>query len=241
MEKLVIHISGPTILKYGLFGTFAVGYKINEKFKDKIIIEDLSNLRRKFIKKKYGKRKLNTITKDTFRPYDKKNVTEIDENEYQKYIDKYIKNETKPIIFIGDNRYEIKGKPFYHNLHSQYNYYVEGDDFDLVEEYCELFMFYIFSMSIKNIKETKKTKKIHDKKHVAKYFENVIQTSSRNMLKSTFNPTEIIKNNDERTKEYDKQNYKLISSSHINKSIISIVNKYIKIHGPQENHERKNA
>lgn len=110
---MIIHISGPS----GSGKTF-LGTKLKQHFKNKIVVQDLDNLRDEFIKSFYGN----------------KSWTYIDEPEYQNYIDNYIKQQKKPIVFVGlnDNTIFGKNKKLYYNVHSQHNYYIDIDDMTLI-------------------------------------------------------------------------------------------------------------
>ena len=80
MNKIIIHIIGPSGS-----GKTTLGNKLIEQFKNKIVVKDIDDLRRDFIKKYYGDKKFDII----------------DKVEYQKYIDKFVKtHSTKPLIFV---------------------------------------------------------------------------------------------------------------------------------------------
>lgn len=80
MTKTIVHISGAS----GSGKTF-LGNRLKEQYRNKIIVQDLDDLRDKFIKIFYGNKKW----------------TYINEREYQNYINAFIDKQNKPIIFVG--------------------------------------------------------------------------------------------------------------------------------------------
>ena len=103
---MIIHVSGPS----GSGKTY-LGSKLKDKYRDKIIVCDIDDLRQAFIKWFYvGK------------PFKK-----IKPVAYQKYIDKYIsKHRDKPLVFVGLNI-----MPWWHliyyDLHADYKFYIKID------------------------------------------------------------------------------------------------------------------
>ena len=82
---MIFHISGPS----GSGKTY-LGNKLKEMFKNKIVVMDIDDLRNEFIKKEYGE---NLMFVDINFSKDK----------FQKYINLYIKNTKKTLIFVGLN------------------------------------------------------------------------------------------------------------------------------------------
>ncbi len=117
MTKLIIHITGASGS-----GKTTLGNKLKKNLKNKVVIKDLDDLRDEFIKNFYAGKKW----------------TYIDEVEYQKFIDKYIKKQSKPIIFVGlnDNTQYGKNKELYYDLHSKYNYYIDLDISSIIKQKC---------------------------------------------------------------------------------------------------------
>lgn len=115
MDKLIIHISGASGS-----GKTILGNKLKEKFKSKIVVKDLDDLRDEHIKKTY----------DTSKGWS------IDEVKYQKFIDNFIKKQKKPIIFVGLNDNHLGIKKLYYNTHSLYKFYIDIDDKELVKQKC---------------------------------------------------------------------------------------------------------
>jgi deoxyadenosine/deoxycytidine kinase len=77
-----IHIAGPSGA-----GKTTIGNKLKDKFKNKIVVKDIDDLRSDFIKEFYGDKKW----------------TIIDKKAYQKYIDDYVGKIKKPLILVGLN------------------------------------------------------------------------------------------------------------------------------------------
>ncbi len=193
-NKFVIHICGAS----GSGKTF-LGNKLKEKFGNKIIVKDLDILRDEFIKKNY-----------------KNKWTYIDEKKYQKYIDTFVKKQTKPLIFVGlnDNTIYGKNKKLYYHLHSQHNYYIEIDDMTIVKQKCiRLFQ------DLQNDK-TAMNDLINNNDHFIKMVTNAI--------KRECSAKETIKINSKWRKDYQKQNYKFMSRENIYKSVAKILNKIIR-------------
>ena len=79
----IIHISGVSGA-----GKTTLGNKLKEQFKNKIVVKDIDDLRTEFIKKYYDNKKFDIIDKE----------------EYQIYINNFIKkHSSKPLIFVGLN------------------------------------------------------------------------------------------------------------------------------------------
>lgn len=101
-DKNIIHISGPS----GSGKSF-LGNKLLEIYDDKILVKDTDNLLRQFINENI----------DT-----SKSWTWVPQN-YQDYIDKFVKdNSDKIIVFVGLNTMPWWDPDLYYNLHSNHNY-----------------------------------------------------------------------------------------------------------------------
>ena len=191
MENIIIHISGASGS-----GKTTLGNKLKIKFKNKIIVKDLDDLRDKFIKKFYGNNKW----------------TYINENEYQSYIDNYINKQKKPIIFVGlnDNTVYGKNKKLYYNLYSQYNYFIEIDDMVILKQKCIRLL-----NDIQNDKIAMNDLVKNNENFVKKFTEAIkIECSAK----------KTIKQNNKWKKDYEKQDYKFMSTQNIYKSIVKILN-----------------
>lgn len=113
---LIIHISGASGS-----GKTTLGKRLSDTLKDKVVVKDLDDLRDEFIKKHYGNKKWTFINVDA----------------YQRYINRYIDIQNKPIIFVGlnDNIFG-KNKYFFYYLHSQFNYFIDIDDTTILVQKC---------------------------------------------------------------------------------------------------------
>ena len=194
MTKTIVHISGAS----GSGKTF-LGNRLKEQYRNKIIVQDLDDLRDKFIKNFYGTKKW----------------TYINEQEYQNYIDAFIDKQNKPIVFVGlnDNNVYGKNKNMYYNLQSQYNYYIEIDDMIIVQQKCLRLL-----DSIQNDEKAMKDL-IQNNELFVKMFSQAV--------KRECSAKETITMNNKWKKEYEKQGYKFMSREnifkHVNKVLAKIV------------------
>lgn len=194
MTKTIVHISGAS----GSGKTF-LGNRLKEQYRNKIIVQDLDDLRDKFIKNFYGTKKW----------------TYINEKEYQNYINAFIDKQNKPIVFVGlnDNNVYGKNKNMYYNLQSQYNYYIEIDDMIIVQQKCLRLLDDIQNdeMAMKDL--------IQNNELFVKMFSQAV--------KRECSAKETIKMNNKWKKEYEKQGYKFMSREnifkHVNKVLAKIV------------------
>lgn len=187
---MIIHISGPS----GSGKTF-LGTKLKQHFKNKIVVQDLDNLRDEFIKSFYGN----------------KSWTYIDEPEYQNYIDNYIKQQKKPIVFVGlnDNTIFGKNKKLYYNVHSQHNYYIDIDDMTIVKQKCLRLL-----NDIQGDEMALNDLLVNNEKFVKKFAQ---------AIKRECGAKETIKMNRKWKKDYEKQGYKLMSRENIYKSVVKLL------------------
>lgn len=123
--NIIIHISGPSGS-----GKTTLGNELKYKFFNKIVVMDLDDLRYDFVKKEYG-----SFSKFKFNKNDN-----FDKNKYQKWIDNYIKKQTKPIVFVGLNHMPWWHKNFYYNMHSNYNFYIKLDLDTIFKQKCNRFI-----------------------------------------------------------------------------------------------------
>jgi adenylate kinase family enzyme len=195
MEKLIIHISGASGS-----GKTTIGNKLKEHFENKIVVKDLDDLRNEFIKYFYGN----------------KRWTYIDEDEYQNYIENFIKKNFQkgPIIFVGlnDNTRFGKNKNLYYDVHADYKYYIEIDDMIILKQKCvRLF---------NNIQNDKNAMEdlIKNNEIFIKQMQKIIQIECN--AKST------IKQNSVWKKDYEKQGYLFKSRENIYKSVTTIIKKF---------------
>ena len=196
MKNLVIHISGASGS-----GKTTIGKKLKTKFKGKIIVKDLDDLRDKFIEEFYGNKKW----------------TFINEEEYQLYIDNFVFRQKKPIIFVGlnDNTVYGKNKNLYYDVHSQYNYYIEIDDAIIVKQKCIRLL-----NDIQDDKLAMDDLVRNNKRFVEKFTEVVkIECSVR----------ETTKINNKWKRDYKKQGYKFMPRENIYRAVVRILNKKLKL------------
>ena len=190
MTKTIVHISGAS----GSGKTF-LGNRLKEQYRNKIIVQDLDDLRDKFIKNFYGTKKWSYIN----------------EQEYQNYINAFIDKQNKPIVFVGlnDNNVYGKNKRVYYNLKSQYNYYIEIDDMIIVQQKCLRLLDDIQNdeMAMKDL--------IQNNELFVKMFSQAV--------KRECSAKETIKMNNKWKKDYEKQGYKLMTRENILKNVSKIL------------------
>ena len=188
MKTLIIHISGSSGS-----GKTILGNKLKEQFKSKIVVEDLDDLRAKFVKKHYG-------------GYDKiwsKKKFKWDKNAYQKWIYDFINKQKKTIIFVGLNAMPWWHKDFYYDLNSNYNFYIDISDDKIWEQRCMRFINDDLKNVLKNVlKNIKKN-------------ENKTITDLQERLKFECEYKEMKKLNAIWKKDYKKQGYKFMSNDKI--------------------------
>jgi adenylate kinase family enzyme len=137
---MIIHICGASGS-----GKTTLGNKLQTKYKRKIYVKDLDDLRQEFIIANY----------DTSKKYS------FSETKYQKYIDSFIsKHSNKPLIIVGlnDNHFG-KSKSMYYNLHADHRYYIDITDEEIIEQKQERF----FTKRVPHIWNDKEMK--HNLKH----------------------------------------------------------------------------
>jgi hypothetical protein len=146
--------------------------------------------------------------------YGTKRWTYIDEIEYQNYINKFIKKQNKPIVFVGlnDNTRFGKNKKLYYNLQSQYNYYIEIDDMIVVKQKCIRLL-----NEIQNDKIAMK-ELINNNESFIKMFSQAI--------KKECSAKQTITMNEKWKRDYINQGYILMSRENIYKTILKIFKKF---------------
>lgn len=135
-----------------------------------------------------------------------------DVNDFQKYIDDYIHEQNKLIIFIGNNEYNVpsKTKKIYYNLRSKYNYYIHDDDADIIKQKCIHFLNYIRE----GLDGYKNNLTKHNTKKIIKDYKISIQQFI-DMCKGEYNAKQIIHKYRKHEKTYIKKGYKSIHSDNI--------------------------
>jgi uridine kinase len=190
MEHLIIHISGASGS-----GKTTLGNKLKEHFKSKIVVKDLDNLRDEHINK----------------TYDTSKVWSVDEVKYQKFINDYISKQKKPIIFVGLNDNHLGTKKMYYNTHSQYNFYIDIDDKELVKQKC----LRMLTEEIPNDKYAMKDLVENNEKFIK---------GMKFAIDGACNLKKITKENSKIKKDYEKQGYNFMSRENIYKSVVKILN-----------------
>jgi uridine kinase len=188
-KKIIIHISGPS----GSGKTF-LGNKLKDKFGNKIIVKDIDDLRDDFINKHYGQKKWSVIDKDA----------------YQKHIDKYVKKQTKPIVFVGLNNMPWWHKNHYYNMHSNNNFYIKLNDKTIMKQKC----LRLFN-DIPNQKDA-----INDMLNNNKRFIKIMKEN----IDVECNLQKIEAMNKKWNKDYENQGYKFMSQENIFEKIVNIIN-----------------
>lgn len=191
-KKVIIHISGPSGS-----GKTTLGDKLKDKFGNKIIVKDIDDLRVEFIEKYYGNKEWSVI----------------DKKAYQKYIDNYMNNQNKPIIFVGLNNMPWWHEDLYYNMHSTYNYYIKIDDMTIVKQKC-LRLF-------ENMPNDKFA--MNDLVNNNELF---IELTKRS-IDVNCNAKETIKMNKKWNKDYEKQGYKFMSRELIFKKVSKILDEIL--------------
>lgn len=194
-KNIIIHVSGASGS-----GKTTIGNKLKKEFGDKIIVKDMDDLRSEFMISYYGE----------------KEWTIIDKEEYQKYINKFIKNKDKPIIFVGLNNMPWWHPDHYYDMHSKYNYYIDLDDEIILKQKCIRFL-----RNFENI-ENDKDAMNHMINDNEKFIKNI-----KEGIRYECNKKEIIKMNDKWKKDYEKQGYKFLSREEIFNKVSKILNEKI--------------
>lgn len=189
-ENIVVHISGASGS-----GKTTLGNKLKEKFKSKIVMKDLDDLRQDFIK---------------YKGY-KGIIKEFDSIGYQSYIDNFISKQKKPIIFVGLNVMHWWHKDLYYNLNANHKFYIKLDNTKIFKQKCSRFIDDVFvenkNLTINNLinNENKIIKNIYDG------------------ITHECGFKETTKMNDKWIIDYKKQGYKFMSSNKIYEEVIKIV------------------
>jgi hypothetical protein len=192
MNNIIIHIAGPS----GAGKTY-MGNKLQNYFKDKIVVKDLEDLRQKFIEKYCPRNAKFNVTK------------------YQKYIDYFISKNKKPIIFVGLNdndgiEVSNREKKIYYTLYADYNYYIDIDDDTVAKQKCKRIIPIIKRLMTDNVDAM-----IYETKSLLLNIELLMDINC--------NINEIIKMNNKWKKDYIRQGYKCLTRENIYKNILQIL------------------
>jgi len=193
MSKMVIHISGPSGA-----GKTTLGNKIQKKFGKKIVVKDVDNLRSEYIESKY---------QNNF------NWKKFDSEDYQLFLDDYILKQTKPLVLVGLNHMFWHDKYLYYDLHSDYNFYIDIDDMQVVKQKCIRFITDELQDMMKN--DNILNDIVNDNKKFVKLITENIERECG--TKETF------KLNKMWNKDYKKQGYTILSSDDIYNEVAKIL------------------
>jgi energy-coupling factor transporter ATP-binding protein EcfA2 len=181
-NKKIIHISGASGSgKTTLGDKLNVFIKNNDKFKT-IIIKDLDDLFNLFMKYKNYKlfQKFNT-------------------SEYQEYIDTFIKNTNKHIIFVGLNIDLTHKTDYYYTIPADFKYYIDENIKIIYERKCIRLIDIIVKDKDKIKRNLKNSIINNNQKQVSSYFNELVNFEC--------NYDDIIEKTNEWNEYYKKQNY----------------------------------
>lgn len=196
MKTLIIHISGASGS-----GKTTLGNKLKERFKSKIVVKDLDDLRAEFIENNYD---------NDF------NWEEFNSELYQTFLDNYILSQKKPLVLVGLNHMFFHNKKLYYNVHSQYNYYIDIDDMLIVKQKCIRFLTDELKDMVTKHKTIIRDITEDNKKFVKLIKENIERECG---TKETFKLNKMWK------KDYKKQGYTFMTRENIYKTVCKILNK----------------
>lgn len=191
-DDIIIHISGPSGS-----GKTTLGKRLKENFN--ISMKDMDDLRDEFAKEH--------CTTNNWKC--------IDENEYQKYIDKFIQDQPKPLVLVGLTDNPRGFKEHYYNVQPTHKYYINIDDSVVNTQKCRRFIHNTLNddNAMKNLK-----------------YDNSIFLS--NFVNGTLLDCNILNTAHlSRTwgEYYKKQNYKFMNQDEIYDNVSKILDKYKKI------------
>lgn len=191
----IIHISGPSGS-----GKTCLGNKLKEQFINKIVVKDIDELRRDFIKKYYGNKKFDVI----------------DKVEYQKYIDNFVKkHSSKPLIFVGLNHMPWWHINHYYDMHSTYNFFIDLDDETIIKQKYKRLL-----LDLANDKELTERLVSNNVNHIKKV---------SNVIKRECDLKKMIKMNNKWRKDYKNQGYNFMTRENIFKTVSNIFGTVSKI------------
>ena len=186
---MIIHISGPSGS-----GKTTLGNALQKEFGKRIVVKDIDDLRRDFIKAYYGNKKFDIIDKE----------------EYQKYIDGFVKkHSSKPLIFVGLNHMPWWHPNHYYDMHSTHNYFIDMDDETIIKQKCRRLL-----LEWANSEEDMKYLVDNNEKYIKNVSGAIAEECS---LKKT------VKLNKKWRKDYMKRDYKFMSREAIFKNVSKIL------------------
>lgn len=115
-QNLVIHISGPLDS-----GTTTLGNKLRKKYGNQVVVQDIDDFKQDYI---------------TFKCTG--NPDNWDDSAFQTYIDQYVAKNKKPLVFVGLSivPWDKPGHEVYYDMNSDYNFYIDIDDMEVVKQKC---------------------------------------------------------------------------------------------------------
>ena len=198
-REVIFHISGPSGA-----GKTTLGNKLKERFGNYIVVVDIDDLRKDFVKYRYGG--YNKV-------WGKQNF-KWDHRSYQKYIDKFVAKQTKPLVFVGLNHMPWWHKKLYYNMHGDYNYYIKLDSDTIFKQKCGRLIEKFTNEKDIIIKEI-----MDNEKETVKALQNDI--------KYECGYKETTQMNNIWNKDYQKQGYKIMSREKILEEVIEKLNRIL--------------
>jgi len=196
---MIIHISGPSGS-----GKTTLGNKIKEKLRNKIVVKDLDDLLFEFVMMKEKSKQNTSIILKKWK------------KEYQKYIDNYIENQNKSIIFVGLNtdlgsfgfrNDKLKPPKAFYNIHADYKFYIDIPVNEILQQ-----KFYRQVMKICNNKEEWFEKWLNYPDNTQQKLNYLINISLWNKETEKWN------------KLYKKKDYKFMNRENIFIEVIKLLN-----------------
>ena len=191
--KLIIHISGPSGV-----GKTTLGKKLESSYSNKIVVKDIDDLQREFIKDHYAGKKWEIIDKDA----------------YQKYINNYINKINKPLIFVGLNHMPWWHKELYYDMHSTHNFYINLNDETIIKQKC---IRHLRKLSDLENNETAMNNLINNNEKFIRLITKRIKNECDVKL--------IINRNKKLNEDYKKQGYIFLSREEIYDKVCGILDK----------------
>ena len=193
---MIIHISGPSGS-----GKTTLGNKLKKKFGNKIVVEDIDDLRARFVESFYGG--YNKIWSNKNFKWNKK--------AYQKWINDYVNKINKPLVFVGLNHMPWWGKNHYYDMHSKYNFYIKIPLDIVFQQKCKRFF---DDVLIDNLSETYEDMKKNKKQTIENLQSGFDQECSYKESKKMYDIWD---------KSYKKQGYKFMTRENIFKKVSELL------------------
>jgi hypothetical protein len=189
LHIMIIHISGPSGS-----GKTTLGNSLQKEFGKRIVVKDIDDLRTDFIKKYYGNKKFDIIDKE----------------EYQKYIDGFVKkHSSKPLVLVGLNHMPWWHPNHYYDMHSTHDYFIDLDDETIVKQKCKRLL-----LDLANSEEDMKYLVDNNEKYIKNVSGAIAEECSLKKM---------VKLNKKWRKDYMKRDYKFMSREAIFKNVSKIL------------------